>query len=325
MGWGTDRSAAGGGRRPRRLAPRGGADAVGHRHRQRLAVEVAVGHDRRRSRRGRPRGPAPRARGRLAMAAMHPIGPDSAARTTTPRITRKRRLNRRGWRTRGGTGRAFERHHGVVASSRRSIPGGAATGGPGRRRPRAVGWRRRSVTECSSGGRWRRPRPSATAAPMRQAAGDRRAGAGAGRRLRAVLAPDDRQPRRVGPAEAARRPDCWRARPRWPAAYVPAGAGRGGAAGRPARRHRGHAGDPAREQDRTVLRRMAKHPALGAHAQRLAAVADLVVHRQLAGNPSTPAGAGGPVPPRGPGFPGRAPGPAGGRLARRGRPSDRLR
>jgi hypothetical protein len=47
--------------------------------------------------------------------------------------------------------------------------------------------------------------------------------------------------------------------------------------------------DPAREQDRTVLRRMAKHPALGRHAQRLAAVADLVVHRQLAGNPSTPA------------------------------------
>jgi hypothetical protein len=47
--------------------------------------------------------------------------------------------------------------------------------------------------------------------------------------------------------------------------------------------------DPDREPDRTVLRRMAKHPALGANAPRLAAVDDLVVHRQLAGNPSTPA------------------------------------
>ncbi len=46
--------------------------------------------------------------------------------------------------------------------------------------------------------------------------------------------------------------------------------------------------DPRQETDRTVLRRMAKHPALGARAHGLAALDDVVVDRQLAGNPSTP-------------------------------------
>jgi Leucine rich repeat variant len=48
--------------------------------------------------------------------------------------------------------------------------------------------------------------------------------------------------------------------------------------------------DPDRELDRTVLRRMARHPALGRRASDLAALNDLVVQRQLAGNPSTPPG-----------------------------------
>jgi hypothetical protein len=46
--------------------------------------------------------------------------------------------------------------------------------------------------------------------------------------------------------------------------------------------------DPERERDRTVLRRMARHPALGRRAADLAELNDVVVHRQLAGNPSTP-------------------------------------
>jgi hypothetical protein len=46
--------------------------------------------------------------------------------------------------------------------------------------------------------------------------------------------------------------------------------------------------DPERERDRTVLRRMARHPALGKRATALAALNDVVVQRQLAGNPSTP-------------------------------------
>lgn len=46
--------------------------------------------------------------------------------------------------------------------------------------------------------------------------------------------------------------------------------------------------DPERERDRTVLRRMARHPALGRRAADLAQLNDVVVHRQLAGNPSTP-------------------------------------
>ena len=46
--------------------------------------------------------------------------------------------------------------------------------------------------------------------------------------------------------------------------------------------------DPDRELDRTVLRRMARHPELGRRASDLAALNDLVVQRQLAGNPSTP-------------------------------------
>jgi len=46
--------------------------------------------------------------------------------------------------------------------------------------------------------------------------------------------------------------------------------------------------DPGRERDRTVLRRMARHPALGRRAWLLAALNDLVVQRQLARNPSTP-------------------------------------
>jgi hypothetical protein len=49
--------------------------------------------------------------------------------------------------------------------------------------------------------------------------------------------------------------------------------------------------DPGRERDRTVLRRMAKHPELGSRrAAALAGLDDVVVQRQLAGNPSTPAG-----------------------------------
>ncbi|HEY7070029.1 MAG TPA: hypothetical protein VH479_07950 [Acidimicrobiales bacterium] len=46
--------------------------------------------------------------------------------------------------------------------------------------------------------------------------------------------------------------------------------------------------DPQRERDRTVLRRMARHPALGRRASALAEMNDVVVQRQLAGNPSTP-------------------------------------
>jgi len=46
--------------------------------------------------------------------------------------------------------------------------------------------------------------------------------------------------------------------------------------------------DPERERDRTVLRRMARHPALGRRARALAELNDVVVQRQLAGNPSTP-------------------------------------
>jgi hypothetical protein len=46
--------------------------------------------------------------------------------------------------------------------------------------------------------------------------------------------------------------------------------------------------DPERERDRTVLRRMARHPALGRRATALAELNDVVVQRQLAGNPSTP-------------------------------------
>ncbi len=49
--------------------------------------------------------------------------------------------------------------------------------------------------------------------------------------------------------------------------------------------------DPGRERDRTVLRRMARHPELGSRrAAALAGLDDVVVQRQLAGNPSTPAG-----------------------------------
>jgi len=46
--------------------------------------------------------------------------------------------------------------------------------------------------------------------------------------------------------------------------------------------------DPDRERDRTVLRRMARHPELGRRATDLAVLNDVVVQRQLAGNPSTP-------------------------------------
>jgi hypothetical protein len=120
-----------------------------------------------------------------------------------------------------------------------------------------------------------------------QAAGGRRAGSGARRLLRAVLAPGARQPDR---SEAARRPGA----PAWALAALAADQSplvRAEVALRPDLPDEIVAtlADPDREPDRTVLRRMAKHPALGAHAPRLAAVDDLVVHRQLAGNPSTPA------------------------------------
>lgn len=46
--------------------------------------------------------------------------------------------------------------------------------------------------------------------------------------------------------------------------------------------------DPATEPDRAVLRRMARHPRLRAHARRLVRTDDLPALRHLAGNPTCP-------------------------------------